>query len=384
MNLARPLLRAIDERGFIEPTEIQNATIAKGLNSKANIMAAAETGSGKTLAYGIPLVQKINAHIEKWGDAPEVMEQKVIGANDEIMEDKSNIFEKERIREGPLGLILCPTRELAVQVHDQLQDISKHTKVRTAVIIGGMSNEKQERVLSKVRPNIVVATPGRFWELQSQGQAFLQNLDMIKYLVIDEADRMAEKGHFAELGSIMTAIGECQKFVFSATLTLTNKGSKRMELKNIKAETAESKLKRLMDILGFSKEHKSEVFDLSNKTMTAKKLTEFKVACSNEKEKDQWLYWLLHKKSGRAIVFVNAISCALRLNGLLSPLQMPIHSLHANLQQRQRLKHLDRFRSDKQAILIATDVAARGLDIPNVEMIVHFQVKLLFCNLLYI
>ena len=81
-----------------------------------------------------------------------------------------------------------------------------------------------ERVLSKFKPHIIVATPGRFWELCRQGQSWLQSLELIKYLVIDEADRMAEKGHFAELGSIVQAIGQCQKFIFSATLTLTHKG----------------------------------------------------------------------------------------------------------------------------------------------------------------
>ena len=169
-----------------------------------------------------------------------------------------------------------------------------------------------ERVLTKIRPHIIVATPGRFWELQSQGQDFLQNLNLVKYFVVDEADRMAQKGHFEELGSIIAAVGECQKFIFSATLTLTNKGSKRMEQKNIKADTSEMKLKKLMEIVGVEKK-KSEVVDLSNKTLTAKGISEYKISCPSDKDKDHWLYWLLLKKKGRAIVFVNAISCALRL-----------------------------------------------------------------------
>lgn len=130
--------------------------------------------------------------------------------------------------------------------------------------------------------------------------------------MVDEADRMAQKGHFEELGSIIAAVGECQKFIFSATLTLTNKGSKRMEQKNIKADTSEMKLKKLMEIVGVEKK-KSEVVDLSNKTLTAKGISEYKISCPSDKDKDHWLYWLLLKKKGRAIVFVNAISCALRL-----------------------------------------------------------------------
>jgi len=373
MNLIKPLLRALDERNLVAPTEVQIQTIPKGLNTKTNILAAAETGSGKTIAFALPIIQKIHGHLEKFGDRAVTAEVEIQTADDESNKNTDfSIFGKGKTKEGPLGLVLCPTRELAVQVHDQIKYISQYTKVRTGVIIGGMSTDKQERVLTKIRPHIIVATPGRFWELQSQGQDFLQNLDLVKYFVVDEADRMAQKGHFEELGSIIAAVGQCQKFIFSATLTLTNKGSKRMEQKNMKADTSEMKLKKLMEIVGVEKK-KSEVVDLSNKTLTAKGISEYKISCPSDKDKDHWLYWLLLKKRGRAIVFVNAISCALRLNGLLAPLELPVQSLHANLQQRQRLKHLDRFKSNSNGILISTDVAARGLDIPNVEMIIHFQ-----------
>ena len=163
-----------------------------------------------------------------------------------------------------------------------------------------LKKENLERVLSKHRPHIVVATPGRFWELTRQGQDWLQSLDLVKYLVIDEADRMAEKGHFAELGEIVGAIGQCQKFIFSATLTLTHKGSRRMEIKKVKADTSQEKMRKLMKIVSVEKEQ-AEIFDLSNKTMTASKLEEFKVVCANDREKDAWLYWLLLQKKGRAI-----------------------------------------------------------------------------------
>ena len=95
-----------------------------------------------------------------------------------------------------------------------------------------------------------MATPGRFWELQKQGQAFLQNLSTVKFLVIDEADRMAQKGHFEELDQILTAIGQCQKFIFSATLTLTHKGSERMARKDVTPQTQQEKLNKLMKTIG--------------------------------------------------------------------------------------------------------------------------------------
>ena len=103
-----------------------------------------------------------------------------------------------------------------------------------------------------MKPEIIVATPGRFWELQKQGQSFLQNLSTVKFLVINEADRMAQKGHFEELDQILTAIGQCQKFIFSATLTLTHKGSERMARKDVTPQTQQEKLNKLMKTVGRS------------------------------------------------------------------------------------------------------------------------------------
>lgn len=95
-----------------------------------------------------------------------------------------------------------------------------------------------------------MATPGRLWELQSQGQSFLQNLSSVKFLVIDEADRMAQKGHFEELDEIIMTIGQCQKFIFSATLTMTHKGSERLARKDVAPQTPQEKLNKLMKTIG--------------------------------------------------------------------------------------------------------------------------------------
>lgn len=114
---------------------------------------------------------------------------------------------------------------------------------------------------------------------------------------------------------------------------------------------------------------------MSNRSIVAAKLEEYRVSITTDREKDIWLYWLLLKRVGRAIVFVNSITQALRLRGLFAALQLPVRPLHSQLKQRQRLKHLDSFRKNEAGILIATDVAARGLDIPNVDLIVHFQVR---------
>jgi ATP-dependent RNA helicase DDX24/MAK5 len=144
MNLIKPLLRALDERNLNAPTEVQTQTIPKGLNTKTNILAAAETGSGKTIAFALPIVQKIHGHLEKFGDGAITTQVKIQTADEEANKNTDfSIFGMETKKEGPLGLVLCPTRELAVQVHDQIKYISKYTKVRTGVIIGGMSTDKQ-------------------------------------------------------------------------------------------------------------------------------------------------------------------------------------------------------------------------------------------------
>ena len=146
MNLIKPLLRALDERNLVAPTEVQIQTIPKGLNTKTNILAAAETGSGKTIAFALPIIQKIHGHLEKFGDTPVTAEVEIQTADDESNKITDfSIFGKGKTKEGPLGLVLCPTRELAVQVHDQIKYISQYTKVRTGVIIGGMSTDKQGR-----------------------------------------------------------------------------------------------------------------------------------------------------------------------------------------------------------------------------------------------
>ena len=163
MNLVKPLLRILDEKSLLQPTEVQLKTIPRGLNTKTNILAAAETGSGKTFAFGLPLVQKIHGHIEKYGENAEFEDG---GFSEETEEPDDSIFGEKKTKQGPLGLILCPTRELAVQVHDQIRLLATHTKVRTAVIIGGMSDDKQGK-----RKKNRLFEKGEFRESAEQAQA---------------------------------------------------------------------------------------------------------------------------------------------------------------------------------------------------------------------
>ncbi|GBG72231.1 hypothetical protein CBR_g11163 [Chara braunii] len=214
------ILRAISKLGFKTPTPIQERCIPAALLQGKDVIGAAETGSGKTLAFGIPIIQRLidqDAKVkQKRGESCE--EEK----EEEEEEEEAQVKQKDGTTgNGPGGnpcgtrtaagstcngslkaLILTPTRELALQVCDHISAISQFTSIRVVPIVGGMATQKQQRLLSK-RPAIVIATPGRLWELMSLGETHLIQLDHLSFFVLDEADRMVQRGHFQELQSII-------------------------------------------------------------------------------------------------------------------------------------------------------------------------------------
>ncbi|XP_063369555.1 ATP-dependent RNA helicase DDX24 [Cydia amplana] len=333
--------------------------------------------------------------IEKDGSGEDTESQDEVDGNEEGMGcvkviDNIELPGTEMVRTGsPLyALILTPTRELAMQISQHLKAVAKYTGIRIATVVGGMAAVKQEREL-KWNPAVVVATPGRLWELVSRGEPHLQQLPSVKFLAIDETDRMIERNHFEELHPLLerlncdeTQRNSRQNFVFSATLTLVHdlpthmkgkKVTKRGKIINRKIEkmTPKQKIARLVALMGMTE---PKVVDITSDNLgTAETLTECKIACAFE-HKDAYLYYILKRHPGRTIVFCNAIGCVQRLSQLLSLLKCRPLQLHAGLQQRQRLKNLERFRDDPSGVLIATDVAARGLDIPDVDHVIHYQV----------
>ncbi|XP_033738443.1 ATP-dependent RNA helicase DDX24-like [Pecten maximus] len=276
----------------------------------------------------------------------------------------------------PLALVLEPTRELAVQVKNHLLRIVKHTDIRIVTVVGGLSMEKQLRVLKKC-PEVVVATPGRLWELVQQDSTYLSLVSEIRCLVVDEADRMIEKGHFEELTHILNYINrdaekkqKRQTFVFSATLTTLHSGPHRHVTKKVKV-TEELKLEKLMKKIGLK--DRPKVIDLTRKVGTVETLTEARINCTMD-EKDLHLYYFLKQYPGRTLVFANSKDCIRRLVSVFTLLNVNPLPLHADMHQKQRLKNLERFTANPRGVLLASDVAARGLDIPNVQHVVHYQV----------
>ncbi|XP_041703653.2 ATP-dependent RNA helicase DDX24 isoform X1 [Coregonus clupeaformis] len=291
---------------------------------------------------------------------------------DNSAEETLKVSEKQPL----LGLVLCPTRELAVQVKHHIDAVAKFTGIKTAIVVGGMAQQKQIRMLKR-RPEIVIATPGRLWEMIKERHPHLVNLRQLRCLVIDEADRMVERGHFAELESLLEMLNTVQfnpkrqTFVFSATLTMAHSLPTRVLQKKGKKVDQRSKLEVLMEKVGIRS--KPKVIDLTRKEATVETLTETRIHCEKE-EKDFFLYYFLLQYPGRTMVFANSIDCIKRLNSLLVILDRTPLPLHANMHQKQRLKNLERFAERESCVLLTTDVAARGLDIPNVQHVIHYQV----------
>ncbi|KAM6912263.1 ATP-dependent RNA helicase DDX24 [Xenentodon cancila] len=430
-----PVLKALSSLGFGSPTPIQVLALPPAIRDRMDVLGAAETGSGKTLAFGIPMIHTIlewkngaektvddksepaskvaslylpsadeSKSEEDQEDNVEAPEEEDEGAADQIQED-SNESEDDiedidqsaqlgcvRVIENLkfdfegnaavdqsrplLGLVLTPTRELAVQVKHHIDAVAKFTDIKTAIVVGGMSQQKQRRMLKR-RPEIVIATPGRLWDLVKEQHPHLLNLRHLRCLVIDEADRMVERGHFAELENLLEMLNTThfnparQTFVFSATLTMVHSLPTRLVQKKKKNLEKRTKLEVLMEKVGIKS--KPKVIDLTRKEATVETLTETKIHCRKD-EKDFYLYYFLLQYPGRTMVFANSIDCIKRLNSLLVILDCTPLPLHANMHQKQRLKNLERFAERESCVLLTTDVAARGLDIPNVQHVIHYQV----------
>lgn len=313
------------------------------------------------------------------------------------------------MKESLTALILTPTRELAIQVRDHLVAFTQFTGHHAVAIVGGMSIQKQTRQMDH-NPAIIVATPGRLWELISTNPTYSERLIYTRFLVLDEADRMLESGHFQELTNILTLLDRKrevtseweqhlkekdvnedgtvvptsiartdfehnrQTFVFTATLSkgLSLNLSRKKNYAKSAEQSAEGSMEDLMERIEFHDESPTLVSVVSDK-IVASKLLEAKIDCLLE-EKDLYLYYFAKRYPGRTLVFVNSIDTLRRLVPLMQLLGIDALGMHAQMQQRQRLKNLDRFKGNPHAILVASDVAARGLDIPMVDHVIHYQV----------
>ncbi|KAL7277303.1 hypothetical protein ACG7TL_009159 [Trametes sanguinea] len=428
-HLHPQLGRALYAKKFTDPTPIQAQTLPLALKGK-DVVGVAETGSGKTLAYGLPILHHL------------------------LTEAYSRPIPNSKTRRPVRALILAPTRELALQVSSHLnacltsfdvdsegagapdpedsqtegpagksqnkgkgkakakpvkeeENRPKHPPlVSVAAIVGGMSAQKQRRILSR-GVDVLVATPGRLWDIIQEDDELATQIENLRFLVLDEADRMIETGHYAELDNILrltlrksdnpsdeviepeNTLGaedeeqedskegvrqsDLQTFVFSATLSkdLQKNLKKRSRGRRRKNEKPASTLDDLLLRLDF-RDPTPAVVDISPAGSVVATLTESKIECLTT-DKDAYLYYFLLRYPGRTLVFLSSIDGIRRLLPLMELLDIHAYPLHSQLEQRQRLKNLDRFKSTPNAVLLATDIAARGLDIPAVDHVVHYQ-----------
>eukprot|EP00742_Colponemidia_sp_Colp-10_P010684 GILJ01011757.1.p1 GENE.GILJ01011757.1~~GILJ01011757.1.p1 ORF type:complete len:717 (+),score=143.17 GILJ01011757.1:89-2152(+) len=382
------ILMALARVGFQHPTPIQQECLPAAIRHRKDVVGAAKTGSGKTLAFGLPILNYLlNNQTLRAGVTPQEVE---VEQDDEGATDNTGPTQtrKKQASDVVQAIILTPTRELAIQIKDHLAVITQDTPIQVMALVGGMAIPKQRRLLS-YKPHIVIATPGRLWELISEGEPHLSTISSSRFLVLDEADRMVEVGHFPEVTNILAAIYkhevnseensekeeekkpkqkiQRQTFLFSATLMMNPQD--RQKGKN-QPRKSDDRMNELMQRIRFRGD--PEIIDLTNKDRLPSQLEISALECVDE-DKDYYLYYFLCRYKGRTVVFVNAISAARRLMGVLSHLDVNAVALHASMQQKQRLKKLDKFKRDENSVLIATDVAARGLDIPLVKYVVHYQ-----------
>ncbi|EXJ13651.1 DEAD/DEAH box helicase [Imhoffiella purpurea] len=309
------LMRGLESEGYATPTPVQARVVPMAMDG-ADLLVSAATGSGKTAAFLLPIMQRFI-------DTP---------VNDG----------------GTRALILVPTRELARQIHSHFMRLGSYTRLAAEVITGGESKGHQIASLRK-NPEILVATPGRLLEFLESGEADLTDLEI---LILDEADRMLDMG-FAEdvLAIIRSCNPERQSMLFSATLH--HKGLSKL------TDTMLSEPEVLV-INPVREQHP----DIAHQLILSDDLG----------QKQDQLSWLLeHETFDKAVVFTNTRDGAVALTNVMMGRQLRVAALHGELDQRERNRIMGLVHSGRVKILIATDLAARGLDIPGIQRVINFD-----------
>lgn len=312
----RGLQKAIDRLGYAQATPVQEKTIPLSLEKK-DLLVSAKTGSGKTAAYLLPVLQQL-------------------------------LIAPAAPNTGTLALILVPTRELARQVHKYSQDLARHTALSAGVITGG-DDFKYQRSMLRKNPEIIIATPGRLLEHIERNSIDLQDL---QYLVLDEADRMLDMG-FAD--EVLTITSQCNKqrqtMLFSATL----------QQKDINRVARQ--------VLG---DYEKIIIDEARQAH--QQIQQQVVLADDPKHKQKLLAALLKQENyQRCLVFTNTRDGADRLGAYLRYKDIRCGVLHGEMRQDDRRKVLGLFTQGGIEVLVATDVAARGLDIKGIELVINFD-----------
>ena len=300
----------IDAKGYVDPTPIQDQTIRPAMEGR-DVIGLANTGTGKTAAFLLPIIHQL----------------------------KNNPQRKT-------VLIMAPTRELAVQINEEFRGFSNGLKIYSVLCVGGANIKQQIQSLNR-RPQVVIGTPGRLKDLYNQG---VLPLDQTAHLVLDEADRMLDMGFIKDIRFILSKLpSKKQSLCFSATIT--------------------PDIRVLLEEIMHSPVTVSVV-----KTATNDHVEQDVIKASSKEEKIEILSELLQKEDfDKVIVFGSTKHGVQRLSDNLSKMNIPSTAIHGNKSQPQRQRALQAFKDGKVRVLVATDVAARGLDIPLVSHVINFD-----------
>ena len=362
-ELSFTTLHGLTTLGFNKPTAIQEQAIPLALNGR-DIMGKASTGSGKTLAYGIPILE--------------------------------TLIKTEDTKKA-IALIFTPTRELAQQVTQHLQKIAKLVVEKSPYALlsltGGLSIQKQQRLLKyEGSGRIVVATPGRFLELLEKDGELIKRFAQIDTLVLDEADRLLQDGHFDEFEKILKHLGVASKsnghtwqtMIFSATFAvdlfdkLSTTSWKNMKKTEKDENEMQVVLKHLMTKINFR--CKPVLIDTNPEDKVSSQIKEALIECAAT-ERDLSIYYFITMYPGATLIFCNAIDSVKKLTQFLTNLNISAYQLHSSMTQKNRLKNLEKYQLQmeknkalgKPTVLVGSDVAARGLDIPGIQHVIHYH-----------
>ena len=314
LGLSEEILRSINEKGYQEPTEIQNKAIPHILMGR-DILGCAQTGTGKTGSFVMPLVEILNT-------------------------GKS----KSRM---PRSLILAPTRELAMQVSEEFNFINKYTKLQMALLIGGVSFTEQDTKLAK-GVDVLVATPGRLLDHIDRGKVIIKE---VKLLIIDEADRMLDMGFIPDIIKINKLLPRIrQTLFFSATLS--------KEIRNIGK-----------DLLINPKE-----VTITPNLSTSENIESYFIKFKNREKIENLISLIEVEKIKNAVIFCNKKRDIETVNASLIKNKFKTVCLHGDMDQSSRIKSLDDFKKGSVQILIASDVAARGIDVDGLSHVFNYDV----------